>query len=58
MIINLINDDIEFELNWVIFELFLAEFQQTLLMKTVLDNHKNAELWVCDRDFCVITAEI
>ena len=44
MIINLIDDDIEFELNQIIFELLLAEFQQTLLMKAVLNNHKDTEL--------------
>ena len=57
MIINLIDDDVEFKLNWVIFELLLVEFQQTLLVKVIFGNHKDVELWVCDRDFCVITAE-
>ena len=58
MIINLVDDDVEFGLNWVIFELFLAEYQQTLSVEVVFDNHRDAELWVCDRDFHVMTAEI
>ena len=36
MIINLVDNDIKFELNWVIFELLLAEFQQTLSVEQSL----------------------
>ena len=44
MIINLINDGVKFELNYIIFELFLAEFQQTLSVKVIFNNYKNVEL--------------
>ena len=44
MIINLVDDGVEFGLNWVIFELLLAEFQQALLVGVVLGNYKDTEL--------------
>ena len=58
MIINLIDDDVKFKLNQIIFELLLTKFQQTLSVKMILDNYRDTELWICNRDFHVMIAEI
>ena len=58
LIINLVDDGVEFGLNWIVFELLTAEFQQTLSVEVVLGNHRDGELWVCDMNFHVVTAGI
>ena len=43
MIINLINNDVKFKLNQIIFKLLLVKFQQTLLMRAVFNNYRNVK---------------
>ena len=58
LIINLVDDSVEFELNQIVFELLTAEFQQTLSVRVVFNNYEDEKLWVCDMNFYVMTAEI